>query len=544
MGKLKVGDEVIAVDQSHEWGSVKAGDEGVIIEDLRDGTYRAKFPSHQSWRGKARCFKLKETATTVSEGRYPFDLERALAGEKVVTRDGKRNIVSIAKQRGKEYTVRAETLSGMGFEVTTEGKYFTGGTDHNCDLFMAFPSPVKETTTPIRLAPFDREMALAGHPVVTRKGDPVTDIRDRSSVVYCISARVVGKSEGNTYTKEGRVVSNEQNDLDLFMLVTSEPDKVVDFKKGDLVRVMVSPTTGRKVKAGFLGTVNGKTGDGVYSVSVEGVVKNFKKESLLFAQPPKKKKPTTYKQEIPTGTKVKVMGVGVLAIVENFNPNTNMYTLDFGTYTSPYLPSRIEIHSKPENSVLSYGDRVRLIASNLTATINKYNKTTKKCDVVFADGTSGWYPRGAMILLSSKPAADAAKPNVKIEAKENIMATTPKTKIATLVAANKSAAITAAKIEAGTIAVNRIITLIHPKVPMLMRGYLDTPVARVVVANLFNIGIQQYAPTNEKAALIGEAMMEGSMLEFLKSFKVEDYLDQVLAGVDISKLTASADSAE
>lgn len=117
---------------------------------------------------------------------------------------------------------------------------------------------------------------------------------------------------------------------------------------------------------------------------------------------------------------------------------------------------------------------------------------------------------------------------------ENKMATS---KIAVMTKKNASALKAAGKIEAGQIAINRITKMIGPKLPMMLRGYADTPVARIVIANLFSLAVQQYAPNNEKAQLISDAMMEGAMLEFVKSFNLDQMLDGVLDGIDMSKLS-------
>lgn len=139
---------------------------------------------------------------------------------------------------------------------------------------------------------------------------------------------------------------------------------------------------------------------------------------------------------------------------------------------------------------------------------------------------------------SRKPAAKkAVKQTVNKE--EQTMAQAPKTKAAVLVAQNKEALVTAAKIEAGSIATKRIMDLVKPKLPMMLRGYADTAVARVVVANLFSLGVQQYAAGNKKAEIIADAMMQGAMLEFVKSFNIEQIVEQVTKGVDFTKITGA-----
>lgn len=121
----------------------------------------------------------------------------------------------------------------------------------------------------------------------------------------------------------------------------------------------------------------------------------------------------------------------------------------------------------------------------------------------------------------------------------NIMATTKK-----IVDANKSAAIAAGKIEAGRIVVNKLTKLVAPKLPLMMRGYADTALGKVVIANVVNIAVEQYAPDNEKAKLLAEAAMQGAALELIQSFNVEELLEQVTAGISIETLRKAAGQAE
>lgn len=114
-------------------------------------------------------------------------------------------------------------------------------------------------------------------------------------------------------------------------------------------------------------------------------------------------------------------------------------------------------------------------------------------------------------------------------------------KVNAVVSANKSAAITVAKIEAGRIGIKQVTSIITPAVPMLARGYLDTPAGRLVVANVFKFAVDSFAANNDKAVLVADAMLEGAMLEMLQSFNVEKLISEVLEKVDISKLVPSAE---
>ncbi|QIO01318.1 hypothetical protein bobsandoy_7 [Salmonella phage bobsandoy] len=123
------------------------------------------------------------------------------------------------------------------------------------------------------------------------------------------------------------------------------------------------------------------------------------------------------------------------------------------------------------------------------------------------------------------------------ENKGNIM-----TKVSSIVAANKSAVVNAAKLEAGKIALTQITKVAAKKAPFMIKGYIDTPIGRVVVANLLSVAVDQYAPTNQKAKAVAGAAMEAAMLEMVQSFNIAEMIDEMVKGIDISTFTQSAET--
>lgn len=69
----------------------------------------------------------------------PFNLQLALAGKPVVTRDG-RKVAEIYhfKTLKSDYTVHA-SIDGYNREYTTEGMYYNNGSESVADLFMEEP---------------------------------------------------------------------------------------------------------------------------------------------------------------------------------------------------------------------------------------------------------------------------------------------------------------------------------------------------------------------------------------------------------------------
>ena len=57
--KFDIGDEVVAIDESHSWGAVSMGDVGVITGyDMSDNTYCVDFPAQGRWTAKEAVLKL------------------------------------------------------------------------------------------------------------------------------------------------------------------------------------------------------------------------------------------------------------------------------------------------------------------------------------------------------------------------------------------------------------------------------------------------------------------------------------------------------
>lgn len=65
-----------------------------------------------------------------------FDLERALAGEPVITRDSKEiTQLILFKVKNTSYPLHG-VLDNLLYKWTEDGKFFSGGENHEADLFM------------------------------------------------------------------------------------------------------------------------------------------------------------------------------------------------------------------------------------------------------------------------------------------------------------------------------------------------------------------------------------------------------------------------
>lgn len=108
-----------------------------------------------------------------------------------------------------------------------------------------------------------------------------------------------------------------------------------------------------------------------------------------------------------------------------------------------------------------------------------------------------------------------------------------KDKVKQTVDSNVSAAKVAASITAGK-ALNKVVAdKVTPQLPMMVQGYANTALGRVVLANAFDFGVKQFMPTNEKANLATKAMMEAAMVEMLEQFDFEKMVNEVVNSVEL-----------
>lgn len=107
-----------------------------------------------------------------------------------------------------------------------------------------------------------------------------------------------------------------------------------------------------------------------------------------------------------------------------------------------------------------------------------------------------------------------------------------------LVGANTSAVKLSAKITIGNTLNDRISAMIVPKLPAMvgMIAKSNPAITKAILANAVSAAIMNLAPTNEKALLAADAMINAAMLEFVGSFNIEAMINDALNGLDLSVL--------
>jgi hypothetical protein len=107
-----------------------------------------------------------------------------------------------------------------------------------------------------------------------------------------------------------------------------------------------------------------------------------------------------------------------------------------------------------------------------------------------------------------------------------------------LLQANTSAVKLSAKITIGNTLNDRVSAIVVPKLPFMAQAMAKSnpAVTKAVLANVVSAAIMQFAPTNDKAVLAADAMINAAMLELVGTFDIEGMINDVLNGLDISVL--------
>ena len=122
--------------------------------------------------------------------------------------------------------------------------------------------------------------------------------------------------------------------------------------------------------------------------------------------------------------------------------------------------------------------------------------------------------------------------------KETFMSKLKSTAVTTI-EQNKEAALVAAKMEAGRVLNKQIIKQLKSHVPVLLRGYLDTPLAPVILANA--TALLGNHTGNAKVQKISELMLLAAADTTVQSFNLDKIIDDALAGIKLPAGILDAD---
>lgn len=110
-----------------------------------------------------------------------------------------------------------------------------------------------------------------------------------------------------------------------------------------------------------------------------------------------------------------------------------------------------------------------------------------------------------------------------------------------IITKNVNVATTAAVLEAGRIANNQITKVISKKAPIMVRGYVDTPLGKLVMANLANMAAQHFRPDDTRLLKLTDAMMVQAYQEVIQDFDIEGMIESLLDNKNIKQALEKVD---
>jgi hypothetical protein len=101
---------------------------------------------------------------------------------------------------------------------------------------------------------------------------------------------------------------------------------------------------------------------------------------------------------------------------------------------------------------------------------------------------------------------------------------------------NLAAAKSAAVITAGTIANTQLAKLVAKKSPMMIRGYVDTPIGKLVLANIVSQAFKHMRPGDAKLELLSEGMMIAAYQNVIGTIDLDGLIDEFVESASVSRV--------
>lgn len=122
---------------------------------------------------------------------------------------------------------------------------------------------------------------------------------------------------------------------------------------------------------------------------------------------------------------------------------------------------------------------------------------------------------------------------------ENTMSRAKKTG-AKVLGAQKESATLLAKLAVGDAANIALKNAIQPKLPESIAPHLDTAYGSIVLASVAIAAVNQFAPDNDKAAIVSQAMLDNAYIELGKAINLDGIIESIVGSVsakDLEKLS-------
>lgn len=157
-----------------------------------------------------------------------------------------------------------------------------------------------------------------------------------------------------------------------------------------------------------------------------------------------------------------------------------------------------------------------------------YNTVSPMLAQIKSGDYTGSFVNGELILTPKKGSF------LMSNSRNAVRTTTPLT---TVVDQNKSALITATKLEVGALSLDLITEQVLKSLPAPIQLLAtNNPLVKIAIANLINVIIIQTGIQDPKVQAVNEAMLTVSWMETIKTFDFKAILDGVLSNIPAGKL--------
>lgn len=115
------------------------------------------------------------------------------------------------------------------------------------------------------------------------------------------------------------------------------------------------------------------------------------------------------------------------------------------------------------------------------------------------------------------------------------------TKVNAVIEKNITLGTSAAFLEAGRIANNQLSSIAAKKLPLMVRGYADTALGRLLLANVAMMAAEHFRPGDARLERLAKAMTTTAYQEVLQQFDIEQMIEDMLTSKTIVKALRAVD---
>ena len=137
--------------------------------------------------------------------------------------------------------------------------------------------------------------------------------------------------------------------------------------------------------------------------------------------------------------------------------------------------------------------------------------------------------------------SDSVSTPTEVEQANKSTGETKMTTMNKLIETNKSSAVSAAFLEAGHIANKQVSKVLGKQLPMMVRGYADTPIGRLVLANLAVLAVDHFRSDNKQLRRLAQAMQVNAYHELLRDLDIDGMIDELLENGSIKRALSKLD---